>query len=131
MSILVIDDDVLITNLVARILKPEGQEVLVVNKPEDAMAVAEAAGDVDLIISDAVMPGISGPELVEQLVQKYPRVKVLFMTGLGRFPIQVSFGGTCEFIQKPFRAAELVKTVKAMMDVQASNDLSCSAVAGT
>jgi two-component system cell cycle sensor histidine kinase/response regulator CckA len=111
-TILVVDDDTLITNLITRILRTRGMNVLQAASAEDAMAVIDAES-VHLIISDVHMPGLRGPELLAHLRAKGVDVPVLFISGdLGVETLDQSLSiENAAFLPKPFTAEELIATV--------------------
>ena len=96
-------------------LESMGYTVLVAESPLDALALFEK-GDrpIDLVITDVVMPGMTGTELREKLEAVRPGVKVLFMSGYTSNIIHrhgVLDQGT-NFIQKPFSRNDLAKKVR-------------------
>jgi two-component system, cell cycle sensor histidine kinase and response regulator CckA len=111
-TILVVDDDTLITNLITRILRSRGMNVLQAESAEVAMAVIHAKS-VHLIISDVHMPGLRGPELLAHLRAKGVDVPVLFISGdLGVETLDQSLSiANAAFLPKPFTAEELIATV--------------------
>ncbi len=127
MSILVIDDQPDVVTVVVRILRNAGHITLGVSDPSEAVAIAKSIGHLELVIIDAVMPGTSGPELAEQLVRACFGLKVLFMSGLQPFAVNLAFGQPCESIQKPFTAAELRDKIQHVMAVGPTEELTKTA----
>ena len=81
-TVLVVDDDARILRLVALMLTNEGYRVLKADSPEEAVRVFEQkASEIDLLLSDVMMPVMSGPELETRLHQVKPELPVLLMTG--------------------------------------------------
>jgi PAS domain S-box-containing protein len=81
-TVLVVEDEEPLRRLTRRILESRGYTVLDAANGEEAIrALASAPGRVDLLLSDVVMPGMSGRELVERLLPVYPWLRVLFMSG--------------------------------------------------
>jgi DNA-binding NtrC family response regulator len=112
-KIIVIDDEQIMRDLVQRILAKAGYEVETL---DDGEAVLErlAAGDIEIVISDVNMPGMSGFELLKQIKKQYPQVAVIMMTGYAdTFTIKdaLMFGAD-EYITKPFKHYEVTVVVE-------------------
>lgn len=115
-TILVVDDDSSVVTLVHRILAVYGYEVLEARSVEEAIAaVQQAQPGIDLLIADAVMPKVSGPELADILLFLRPDLKVLFITGLDCLTMQLAFNRPCGFLQKPFSAVALISKVEEIL----------------
>src|SRR5262249_20384357 len=68
--------------LVRRVLEDDGRRVLDAGNGHEALAVLEReGGNVDLMITDVVMPGMNGPELVEKVAERWPRLRVIYSSG--------------------------------------------------
>ena len=81
-TILLAEDDDFVRDLTTQVLEQSGYTVLAASNAEEAAAIAEEHGDaIDLLISDVVMPGKSGPELAESLCTSRPRLRVLYISG--------------------------------------------------
>jgi len=101
--ILLVDDDSTVVKALQRILSKRGYEVLAAQTVEDSIAAVKSGAEIDLLVVDAVMPKVSGPELAEILLFLRPGMKVLFITGLEEFTIRLAFDRPCACLQKPFR----------------------------
>jgi CheY-like chemotaxis protein len=121
--VLLVEDDSAVRGLVGRALKRQGYQVVEAATGEQALAVAETVReDIDLILSDVVMPGIQGPELVAQLKVTRPRSKVLFMSGYPADAFSLGSEGTdshAEWLQKPFTTGRLLQKVRELLDALA------------
>jgi len=118
-TVLVVEDDPGILDLTANILERHGYRVLAAGTPEEALRVArEEAGDIDLLVTDVVMPGMNGHDLMIQVVALRPRVKSLFMSGYTADVIarRGVLDADVHFIQKPFTRSELVTKVRQALD---------------
>jgi two-component system, cell cycle sensor histidine kinase and response regulator CckA len=120
--ILVVEDEDQVRRLVVAALERNGYTVLQAPSPEHALELARTrSGPIDLLLTDVVMPGMSGPELQHQLVATRGNLPTLFMSGYVTNDIEggrLLFDGA-RFIQKPFSVADLTRTVRAMLDRRA------------
>jgi two-component system, cell cycle sensor histidine kinase and response regulator CckA len=81
-TILLVEDDEIMRSLTGKLLQEHGYVVVGVSEGKSALAWAEAnPGKMDLLLTDIVMPGISGPELADQLTRSHPQLKVVYMSG--------------------------------------------------
>jgi signal transduction histidine kinase len=116
-TILVVEDDNQVRGIAGRILREHGYRVIEAPGGEEALrAVASEPGPIDLLLTDVVMPGISGPELADHLRQVQPGVRVLHMSGytsgIGGLEQHTALP---ELIEKPFTASELLARVRALL----------------
>ena len=105
--------------LVRRVLEEEGYVVHEARDGNHALEVAAAVdGELDLLLTDLVMPNLGGPELAARLATLRPIGATLFMSGYAGDTLTGtgSLPDGAEFLQKPFRPAELVTRVRAMLD---------------
>jgi CheY-like chemotaxis protein len=81
-AVLVVEDEDLVRKVVARILSRAGYRVFVAGSGAEALAICdEFEDDIDLLVTDVVMPGIGGKELATRVAGQFPGIKILFMTG--------------------------------------------------
>jgi PAS domain S-box-containing protein len=114
-TILVVEDEEIVRDLIANVLRMHGYTILEAAQAGDALLIFEKQGKiVDLVITDIVMPRMNGKELVDRLRKKYKNLKVLFMSGYSD-TIQISKTEE-NYLQKPFQAAELAKLVRQILD---------------
>ncbi len=118
-TILVVEDDEGVRKLTVEILRKQGYKVLEATRGDDALAVFDKLkGSVDLVITDVVMPGMSGRKLAELLVPLHPEMKVLYMSGYTDNAIV--HHGVLEkgvnFILKPFTIEALARKVREVLD---------------
>jgi DNA-binding response OmpR family regulator len=109
-TVLLVEDEQSIRKLISRILRRRGYTVLEAADGADALRISdEHAGTVDLVLTDLVMPGLGGVEVAARLSVKWPRVKVVYMSGYGKEDLR-THGVTdpALFLPKPFRPDELV-----------------------
>jgi two-component system cell cycle sensor histidine kinase/response regulator CckA len=117
-TILLVEDDEMVRQLTHQILELSGYIVLEASNPAEALRLHEAYKDpIHLMITDIVMPGMSGRELAQQLAQKGHQVKVLFISGYTDNAI-VHHGildeGT-HFLQKPFTPDSLTRKIREIL----------------
>jgi CheY-like chemotaxis protein len=117
-TILVVEDDATVRSAIRRVLERRGYDVLESWNGEQALAtLAEARGSVDLVISDIVMPEMSGLELRDRLKEFQPAVPVLLMSGYSQEAItrlgnHESLG---PLIEKPFTVDRLLENVRSVL----------------
>jgi CheY-like chemotaxis protein len=111
-TILVVDDDDSVRRVTERLLRSCGFTVLTATSGPDALAVAGATtGPIDLLLTDIVMPGMSGRDLARDLGVLRPSMKILFMSGYHQHsPLADS-----QFLTKPFHRGELLEKVRMML----------------
>jgi PAS domain S-box-containing protein len=118
-TVLLVEDEEAVRRLADRILRSAGYKVLTAAGGSEALLLCEKHdGVIDLLLTDVVMPHMSGRELAERLAKTSPKLKVLYMSGYTDNAI-VHHGvldpGT-RFIGKPFAAAELTRKVREVLD---------------
>jgi two-component system cell cycle sensor histidine kinase/response regulator CckA len=112
-TILLVEDEDGVRRVVETMLKRHGYHVLSSASSNDAMAAAgQHAGSIDLLITDMVMPGMSGRKMAECLVESRPNMKVLYVSGYGDASLSQS---DAHFLQKPFTTEELATKVREML----------------
>ena len=87
---------------------------------DKAMGVAEShGGQIDLLVTDVVMPRMRGPELARRIREVRPEVRVIYVSGYNEEGVTGlgALGGETFFLQKPFEAEELAATVREALEV--------------
>jgi two-component system cell cycle sensor histidine kinase/response regulator CckA len=113
--ILLVDDDRPVRNVTRRILEHAGYRVVEAESGEDALALCSAHDIAPAaVVSDLVMPGISGYELVRELEARYPDIAVLLMTGYTE-PGTGDSAREGELLRKPFEATTLVRRLRELL----------------
>jgi two-component system, cell cycle sensor histidine kinase and response regulator CckA len=113
-TILVVEDQPEVRRLAREILQEFGYQILEASDGEEALRLVEAhAGPLHLLLTDVIMPGISGLELAARLEAMRP-LRILFMSG---YPDRMEAGHDCQFtyIQKPFTSTSLVRKVREVL----------------
>jgi PAS domain S-box-containing protein len=118
-TVLLVEDEEIVRAVARRVLEQAGYTVLEADTGEAALQrLAGHTGSVDLVVSDVVMPQMSGRELVEELKAAWPNVRPLLMSGYTDDAI-VRHGilsAETAFIQKPFTALDLARKVRETLD---------------
>jgi PAS domain S-box-containing protein len=117
-TVLVVDDAAALRELTRRLLQRLGYTVLIAANGEEALRVFEENGSIDVLLTDVVMPGASGPELTRQLIKQRPALKVIYMSGYTEEAI-ARHGGLepgVAFLHKPFTSATLGGKIREVMD---------------
>ena len=118
-TILLVEDNEPVRDLVFTILQREGYKVLVAESGSQALSVLEEhTGPVQMLLTDVIMPGMNGKELFRQVSALYPDLKVLYMSGYTddvTIPHGVMDGGG-NFIQKPFSITALAVKIRAVLE---------------
>ncbi|MCD6360564.1 MAG: response regulator, partial [Armatimonadetes bacterium] len=118
-TILVVEDEELVRDLVVSLVSGAGYEVLVARNGDEALKICEEReGAIDLMLTDVIMPGMDGAELAAEMSRRCPRMKVIYLSGYTANTI--ADRGVLEpgvhLIQKPFDADELINTIRDVLD---------------
>jgi signal transduction histidine kinase/CheY-like chemotaxis protein len=114
--ILLVEDDASVRELCRSVLRREGYEVLSASKPSEALhAYEETTSVVDLVISDVVMPEMSGLELAERLRDRGLLAPVLFVSGYAPEDAVGRQLDSWQYLPKPFRPTDLLRRVSAIL----------------
>jgi two-component system cell cycle sensor histidine kinase/response regulator CckA len=117
-TILVVDDEPEIRKLVKAMLAPLGYHVVIADTGEQAVRLFHKEPSVDLLLTDVVAPGMSGPMLAQQLRQTNPTLRVLFMSGydatqvVQKFVVEQGYS----LLIKPFTSEQLREKVRSMLE---------------
>jgi PAS domain S-box-containing protein len=120
--VLLVEDEAGVRRLARRFLENAGYRVLDAVSGTDAETIfAEHRDEIDLLVSDVVMPGMTGPELFHRLAAGHPGLKVVYMSGYANEVMarQLNLNGGEPHLQKPFTASQLVSYVRAVLDGRA------------
>jgi PAS domain S-box-containing protein len=120
--ILLAEDEDAVRRLTTRILERAGYEVLVATDGKNALEMARAhEGQIDLLLTDVIMPNIRGPELAEILAQEGRVTRVVLFSGYPEGMRDTGVKGleTWEFLPKPFSSRDLLAAVQRALDVDA------------
>jgi CheY-like chemotaxis protein len=117
-TVLVVEDEPMVRAITVRGLEEQGYRVLQAQDGVEALQVADLhAGPIDLLVSDVVMPRMSGEALAAALVARRPALKVLFVSG---YPDRAfddrDEGHEADLLMKPFMISELTDRVRSLLD---------------
>jgi DNA-binding NtrC family response regulator len=118
-TVLAVDDDPTMLELVEELLTPMGYKVISASSGEEALEMMALEQEkIDLLLTDVILPGIKGQELAKQLLVNRPEVNVLFMSGyLCPSMAHRESGQHFEaFIQKPFAPNSLLRKMRTLLD---------------
>ncbi len=118
-TILAVDDDPAMLELVGEVLTPLGYNVFFAATGEEALQMAQTGTPkIDLLLTDVMLPGIKGQELAEKIVNSNPHISVLFMSGY--LCPSMARGDSKKkveaFLQKPFAPNALVRKMRKLLD---------------
>src|SRR5579859_1651385 len=116
-TILLVEDEIFVREVAGEILSSAGYQVLRARSSEEALATyRECDGQIDMLLSDIVLPGENGDTLAKRLRRESPRITVLFITG---YVEQIGKCGSAthreEYLAKPFSAEVLLQTVSRLL----------------
>jgi predicted ATPase/signal transduction histidine kinase/ActR/RegA family two-component response regulator len=124
-TILVVEDDEQVRNAMRTILQRRGYNVLEAAGPGDAILVSEQhPAPIDLLLSDVVMPLMTGPELAGRVLATRPTIRLLFISGYTDAPLpRLAFGDyRVDCLQKPFTPDALIQNVRQVLDLRKTKD---------
>ncbi len=117
-KILLVEDEIPVRTFSSRALQNKGYNVREADSAEAGLEIIhEEKGNIDVIITDVVMPGMTGPAMVEEIHKTYPNIKVIFISGYGEDAFITSYGSqrSFNFLPKPFTLNQLAQKVKDVM----------------
>ena len=109
-TILVFEDQTDLLGVIKHDLEEYGYRVLSAPGPEEALDICEEyPGEIDLLLSDVILPGINGRELSDKIADILPNIKTVFMSGYssGTLKVEGVIDDMAHFLQKPFTSYEL------------------------
>jgi signal transduction histidine kinase len=118
-AVLIVEDDDSVRALARRALEARGYRVWTCSGAEDALEIMEEFGpDISLLISDVVMPELSGQDLAQKIRESWPHIGILFMSGYNDDDVRRHglVGARDDFIEKPFTPEKFAHKVRAVLD---------------
>jgi two-component system, cell cycle sensor histidine kinase and response regulator CckA len=118
-TILLVEDEESVRRLASLLLERSGYRLLVASSAEEALETARAfAGEIDLLLTDVVLPGLNGRRLADLLSLERPKMKVVFASGY--FDDRGILEPGSDFIQKPFNPDKLARSVRRALNRKGS-----------
>ena len=117
-TILVVDDERPVRDLLVAVLTRQGFSVRAAATAEQAVEL-EREQPVDLLVTDVILPEMSGPELARVIRQRSPQTRVLFMSGYTGALLNDEDMAGADFLQKPFDAKTVARTIRELLDPEA------------
>jgi DNA-binding NtrC family response regulator len=118
-TVLLVEDDASVCELVRAVLTKQGYTVLAARRPQEAETICREHGQgIDLLLTDVILPEMSGPGLAKRLVEGRAGMRVLFMSGYIDDSVvrqEIREKGIA-YLQKPFTPGSLVKKVREVLD---------------
>lgn len=116
-TILLVEDEMTVRDIATRALKNKGYNVIEADCAETALELMKEIGNqVEMIISDVIMPGMTGPTFVDTVLPDYPDIKVIFISGYAEDVLNnYGEGREFNFLPKPFTLKQLVSKVKEVL----------------
>jgi CheY-like chemotaxis protein len=117
-TIVVVDDTEGLRELTSKLLRRQGYTVLLAANADEAIRLFEENASIDVLLTDVVMPGASGPELTRQLVEQHPTLKVVYMSGYTEDAIAQHgvLNPGIAFLHKPFTSETLGRKIREVLD---------------
>ena len=116
-TILLVEDEEMVRGLICEVLKREGYKVLVCGDAAEGIETSQQHGaQIDLLLTDVVMPGMSGTEMACRIQENLPRLRVVFMSGYTEHGLNgVAQVDNFDYLQKPFTLKTLTQTLARVL----------------
>jgi len=116
-TVLIVDNDDILANLVAEQISLYGFQPILASSGEEALELARGQSQIDILLTDIMMPKMNGIDLAKQFISLYPDTRVIFMSGffcpsMAHYRIQNSEHG---FVQKPFTRKKIIAKIRAVL----------------
>lgn len=117
-TILLVEDEKMLREMIGEVLECAGYEVLACAHPNDGIEMSmQHAGEIDLLLTDVVMPGMNGHEMSTRILEKRPKLRVVYMSGYSEQVLteRGQYDAEFEYLQKPFSLVTLTKKLASML----------------
>ncbi len=113
-NVLIVDDDKSVITVVRKLLEREHFHVVIASDGHEALEILKGSDEFNIIISDVIMPEMSGYTLVEKIKEINYNCKIILISGYDPDPWKIEAHGDVEFLQKPFNSSELMDTISKL-----------------
>jgi CheY-like chemotaxis protein len=123
-TVLVVEDESAVRSFTSMVLKRSGYQVIEASDGEEALSLSRGhGGEIQLLVTDMVMPGMGGRQVAEALEPLRPAMRVLYVSGYTEHAIakRGSLGSDLPFLQKPFTMEALLRKVRQVLDAPAES----------
>ena len=124
-TILLVEDEASLRGLIAEYLTECGYAIVAAGDGNEALRLAQSHhGPIHMLVTDVVMPGMSGPELAQKLSKTHPAAKRVYISGYNDSPLlrEELLGDGVTFIHKPIRPVELARRLRSVLDAGETGD---------
>jgi len=124
-TVLVVEDESAVRSFTSMVLKRSGYQVIEASNGEEALSLSRGhLGEIQLLVTDMVMPGMGGRQVAEALETQRPAMRVLYVSGYTENAIakRGSLGADLPFLQKPFTMEALLRKVRQVLDAPAERE---------
>ncbi len=117
-TVLLVEDDDSVRSIIHTVLRQKGYRVLEASNGSEALRLSSNPHEIDLLITDVVMPGMSGRELVECLCPRHPGIKILYLSGYAEDAVTRHgvLAPGINFLQKPFNPSMLRRKIREVLN---------------
>ena len=114
-TILLVEDEQALRTAATEFLQTKGYRVLPAADAAQAFRLCESENEIDLLLTDMVMPGMRGMDLARVLLDRNPMTRVIFMSGFTGSGLREDLGPGSAFLQKPFTLQRLAQTIRQVL----------------
>jgi CheY-like chemotaxis protein len=128
-TILLVEDEEGVRDLATTILQESGYRLLIASTPEEAVALSDGyRGKIDLLLTDVVLPRMTGSEVARRLARLRPRIPVVYMSGYAEevMTFQQLVDTGAYLVQKPFFPNDLLRMVRLAIEEPAGHELAAA-----
>jgi hypothetical protein len=117
-TILVLEDETSLRGLIRQVLVRRGYTVLDTGDPHEAIRICEQRAEtIDLLVTDVIMPGMNGPQVVERVARLQPQMRILYISGYtAKALLDHGIGQNVSFFAKPFSPEALARKIREVLD---------------